>query len=538
VPPEIDYKFFLGRGPKRKKAADEVILDVGDNYNDLPLKTVAMCEWALKNGYDYLCKVDDDVYLRPERILTSDFEGKDYIGRLRGPSGKFSAPYCSGFTYILSRKAMEIIVGSVPTDNAEDRFIGNTLYAAGIVATPDYRFVVIKSNRNANSGTEGPREGNLIISAGEFVPKDMLKIHNEFLTLKSNVKSLSIDGKFQNVSVLVKTFLRDPHALLTIQEIESFLPGAKIIIVDDGYESKDKIELYSKLRLRGHSCLWMEFDSGFCAKSNIGVASLDRQYLLIASDDFEFNPKVSEGVAKLIDVLDSDPSVGVASGTVDGNNYQGLIERGEGYIKEIPLVPKGVCRTPSGTKYDYCDITVNYCLVRQEVFESGRVAWDEEYKIGGDHFEFFDQVRSEGWKVAIVSGVNINQRKYKSAMEHPQYRKYRGRARQSLPRFFEKYNITRYIAFDGREDVLTESGEVVSKAPTKSSILISATKLHKSVKVTSRGTFVTTERLYRTPSGEIVTAGHPDRQKLFAAKGIGIPIEMAEKYGLVGGKDG
>jgi GT2 family glycosyltransferase len=541
VPDQMDVRFFLGRpaksgsGPRKKPLKDEVWLDVSDGYQDLPAKVVAVCEWALKQGYDYLCKIDDDVYLRPERLMNMGLNGRPYMGRLRGPSGNLVAPYCSGLTYVLNRDAMKVVLATPINDYAEDRFVGNALYSAGIIATPDYRFVVTKSTRNAKSGREGPRQGNFVISSGEYDVQEMHQAHKEFLTVPSKVKNISMCGRFQDVAVMIKTFLRDGHLFKTVQQVENFLPGAKMIIVDDGRESREKIELYAKLRMRGHDCLWLPFDSGFCAKSNMAVEALDRPYMLIASDDFEFDKKTSDGVAKLLDVLEEDHLVGVASGTVDKKNYQGFIEKGPGYIKEIPLVPRGELRTKSGTRYDYCDITVNYCLVRRDVLQSERVGWDEKYKIGGDHFEFFDQVRAEGWKAAIVSEVNINQRKFDRRLEHPEYQKFRGRAKQSLPRFFEKYNIERYIAFDGREDVLLPSGEIISKAPpwNRPPLTTTIAALHRRDPGPVRGSYVTKERLYLTADDRVVTENERGKKRLFAGRGRAIPMATAIKYGLV-----
>src|ERR1700682_3813263 len=64
-----DVKFFLGRGPARSPEPDEIFLDCHDGYVERKEKIVAICRWALDRGYDYLWKVDDDVYLRPERLL-------------------------------------------------------------------------------------------------------------------------------------------------------------------------------------------------------------------------------------------------------------------------------------------------------------------------------------------------------------------------------------------------------------------------------------------------------------------------------------
>lgn len=546
---QADLRFFVGRGP-RVTTPDHVQLDVDDSYAGLPEKVRGVMHWAIREGYDHVVKVDDDTYVQPDRLLASGFLGRDYIGRLRGPSGRRPYPYASGFCYVLSNRAAAIIAHTDPgVESAEDRFVGNTLYAAGFKCHPDYRFVVLPGvGRNAHSGTEGPRLGNDVIAAGELEPQAMTRVHREWLTNTSRTAKVDLTGKFDNLCVMVKTFLRDGYLFKTVLGIEENLPGARIILVDDGYETKHKITYYSGLRGRGHTTQWMPFDSGFCAKSNEAVRHLDREFLLVASDDFDFTPEAALGVHRLLSVAREVPGLGVVSGRVDHNPYEGSIERGPGYIREHLLdtdsPPDGIVR---GTPWWYCDITVNFSVVRSRVFQPTKfrdcpdwvgcvpglcptlkhaVRWDEEYKIGGDHFEFFDQVAQAGWRVAVVPDVSISQLPYSPVDQHIEYARYRGRAVQSLPRFFQKYGLQRYTAFDGSSDVLMESGGVIREGgrpvrfPSKHRVPV--------------GRFYTApKRLYLSADGVLVEQGDPRARSLFAARGTRIPVADALKYGLL-----
>lgn len=536
-----DVQFFLGRG-NSKLSADHVQLDVDDSYGGLPEKVRAVMRWALERDYDFVCKVDDDTYLQPDRLLDSGFAAHDYSGRLRGPSGGRSYPYASGFCYWLSNRAAAIVAYTSPgSETAEDRFVGNTLYAGGFKCHPDYRYVVLPGvGRNAHSGLEGPRQGNDVIAAGELEPQAMARTHREWLTNTSTTQKLDLAGKFSDLCVMVKTFLRDGYLVKTIRGIEQNMPGARVIIVDDGYETKQKITYYSELRHRGHTCQWMPFDSGFCAKSNEAVRHLDRPFMLVASDDFDFTTGAALGVYRLLTVARGVPKLGVVSGRVDHNPYEGRIERGPGYIREHLLdtstPPDGVVR---GTPWWYCDITVNFSVVRAKVFQQTpfldcpnwvgcvpgyhvhRVQWDENYKIGGDHFEFFDQVYQAGWRVAVVPDVSISQLPFNTADQHIDYAKYRGRAVKSLPRFFRKYGLERYVAFDGGTDVITESGDV-----TRS--------VKRPVRTGQVGRFyVSPKRLYLSTDNLVVEQGDPRARSLFLPKGGRIPMEVAVRYGLV-----
>lgn len=457
VPREMDCKFFLGRGQHATLQPDEIVLDVDDSYRGLPAKTKAIARWALAHGYSYLCKCDDDVYVQPDRLLASEFAKLgNYVGRKRGPSGGQSAPYASGFCYWLSNFAMKALIDAPLTDDpAEDRWVGNSLLAAGIECAADYRYVVINSTRCAVSHTEGPRKGNTVISACEFNPEKMRQTHKEWLTLTSGDDCLLPDGPFAKVCVLVKTFLRDGYLLRTIEGLQKNLPSAKIVIVDDGRESNFKISWYAKLRRLGHICRWMPFDSGFGAKANDGVRACDRPYVLIASDDFNFEDSAAaEGVLKMVEILDQDPQIAVASGRVNGNPYEATLElKGSECIER-----KGVYQDQYGrgvvhnSRYYVTDLTVNYSLIRREVFNE--IKWDEDVKIGGgEHGAFYIDLKRAGFKVAWVEGVNINELHGTTDWSSVEYHKYRARARQPGRICLKRRGIDRYHLMGGEVEL-------------------------------------------------------------------------------------
>lgn len=124
-----DVRFFLGPGEQLHD--DEVILPVDDSYIGLPEKVKATMAWAREQGYTQVFKVDDDVYVVPERLFRAGLEKYDYAGNFRDHNGKYPANYASGFAYWLSARGISIIADCTLTDDTfEDRFIGNVLDAA------------------------------------------------------------------------------------------------------------------------------------------------------------------------------------------------------------------------------------------------------------------------------------------------------------------------------------------------------------------------------------------------------------------------
>jgi hypothetical protein len=140
---EVDYKFFYGSKIRpdgkpnqrtyaavelRRPLADEVYLDCGDGYTSNSHKMKAICRWALKNGYDYVLRCDDDTFIYPEKILKTNFTRADYVGSGEGD-------FHPGGCLFLSRRAMEIIANAPITSYIDDWWMGQVLGKAGIPAT-------------------------------------------------------------------------------------------------------------------------------------------------------------------------------------------------------------------------------------------------------------------------------------------------------------------------------------------------------------------------------------------------------------------
>lgn len=450
---EIDIRFFYGRNPIRDLQPDEVQLDVDDSYQGLPMKVREICRWALANGYTYVFMCDDDVYVQVDRLMASDFaQLGHYVGRKRCASGGLPAPYCSGFSYWLSAKAMKVVAeaATMPSQPFEDRWVGNVLFQKGIHAIGDYRYLVIDSRRNAKDhGTEGPRRGNLVITAAEFDADRMHKVHQEWLTVRTGdpIRTALLPTPFTKVCVLIKTFLRDGFLFKCVDGIEKTLPGAKMVIVDDGEHSIMKQQVYSRLRSLGHVVEIMPFDSGFGNKGNQGVTLCDRPYVLIGSDDFDFSLQAMDGIARMVYVLDHDPDVDVVSGRVANNPYEALLRIENN--KCIETRGYRETRQIKDVTYHITDLTVNYSLIRREVFE--HVQWDGgDIKIGGgEHGAFYLDLKQEGYVVASLPDAIIYELKGQPGWADNRYGGYRGRARTPGRPCLKKRGIDFYQLMGG-----------------------------------------------------------------------------------------
>jgi hypothetical protein len=455
--PDIDIRvFYGGQGPDGEMLPDEVHLKAPDDYENFPMKVRAMFAWALDNGYDWVFKTDDDTFGVLDRLAKAYPQtlNTHYAGRVRGPSGNKPAPYASGFGYWLDRTAMKIVAESKwDFDFAEDRWVANLLFAHGISPERDYRYAVVNSKRNAISYREGPRSNNGIILSCEYETADMMKLaQHEWLSLLSSRPECSIpEGSLSNVTVLIRTFLRDGYLNTALNSLEPNYRSAKFLIVDDGWHDKAKFQRYSDLRMYGHDVEVMPFDSGFGAKSNMLLTKLDREFVLIGSDDFNFTPESRRGVEAMLNVMHARPDIGWVGGRVNNKPYEGNFAFSEDVVKETQL-DFSTMQQVNGVKYAECDLTVNWGLLRRECLKS--IHWCPEWKIGGDHFNFFDALKRSGWLAAVVPSASIDALPNVPSWKLSAYDSMRARAWEALPGFFKNRGIRKYILFDGSYDEL------------------------------------------------------------------------------------
>ncbi len=255
---------------------------------------------------------------------------------------------------------------------------------------------------------------------------------------------------FEKIDIGIKTFLRDAQLFNVIDGIERNYPDARMIIVDDGDQVEEKDLIYAHLNREGHIVDVLPFDSGFGRKSNRVIELSSRPYVLIGSDDFCFDEKAAQGLLELQNILDINSDVDIASGRVNNQFYEFYLDidrRQDGlYVEERSA--RGEFEIDFPLWYHFVDLTVNYSLIRRQVFE--KIRWDDEVKIGGgEHGSFFVDCKLAGFKTAYVQGVNINEQQVRNSSR---YNEFRNRARSSERPCFVKRNIRKYVLGDGRVD--------------------------------------------------------------------------------------
>lgn len=257
----------------------------------------------------------------------------------------------------------------------------------------------------------------------------------------------------EDVTVGVKTFLRPELLVYAVGGIQTTLYGSRIIVADDGKVDWTDQDFYDELIRSGpHKVITLPFDSGFGMKSNAIADALETKYLLVGSDDFDFAPmSVRHGVEKLVRVLDSYPDFAVASGRVNNRPYEFNLQDNGDVIIEHPVDVDKSSYWEDVRCQALCmkvDLTVNYSLIRREVFE--KVRWDDDVKIGGgEHGAFFVDVKRAGFNVMWVRDVNIDEQRH---LRNPEYMRYRNRARGPERPCFVRRGIKKYVLGTGQVD--------------------------------------------------------------------------------------
>ncbi len=110
---------------------------------------------ALAQGYDTLCKIDDDTYVYWNRLIQVGLQG-DYSGHITGESvkGFIHGHVVNGFTYWLSKQSMEILAHAPIHIWAEDRWASDVLHKHRVTPVHNRGYYLAPSTRTNQWITE------------------------------------------------------------------------------------------------------------------------------------------------------------------------------------------------------------------------------------------------------------------------------------------------------------------------------------------------------------------------------------------------
>ena len=176
--PQLQADYFFIIGNPRLVMPDTLSCDVSDRFEDIAPKILCACLSMLDANVDFGFFCDDDTYVRPDRLLGSNFRQHDYVGFVRpyGDTSTGGLPYIQGSAYWLSARAMEHIARAGATMRPgiiDDGAVGMALDGK----------VALTHNRLYWPGPEPfirPLLDNDIISTHKCLPPMMQQVHQPF----------------------------------------------------------------------------------------------------------------------------------------------------------------------------------------------------------------------------------------------------------------------------------------------------------------------------------------------------------------------
>ena len=171
----VDYKIFYGVQPgervNRAPLEDEVFLNAPDDYYHSSQKLKALAQYALEGGYDYVLKIDDDMWVYWERLDLQPTA--DYIGG--GPSG-----FAAGCAYWMSARLMKLLVASPCFRWQEDFWVGCVAENNHIPFTKDARYYLAPTTQqNQYISDEALSKPNNYFSIHSLSPDQMRRYQGD-----------------------------------------------------------------------------------------------------------------------------------------------------------------------------------------------------------------------------------------------------------------------------------------------------------------------------------------------------------------------
>ncbi|MCK9463336.1 MAG: glycosyltransferase [Proteobacteria bacterium] len=187
------------------------------------------------------------------------------------------------------------------------------------------------------------------------------------------------------LAVIIKTFERENVLFRLIESIEN-IPRYHLYIADDSSKfSEEKEALYTRLTEQGHTIVRLPYDSGLPAGRNACMDLVTEDYILLLDDDFvipkDFN--ISLAINKL------RGNVGIVCGSL-----RTLVGDVAHYEHTLKIEKRRLYKLPPDNGID---LGLNFFVAKKEVFND--VRWDNRFKIGGEHLDFFLQLKGSKWKV-------------------------------------------------------------------------------------------------------------------------------------------
>jgi len=256
-------------------------------------------------------------------------------------------------------------------------------------------------------------------------------------------------SEMQDIDIIFKTMKRRESVEKLLFSIAKRYPMANIMFADDdeGFDYNYYVDLWQRLNKRGLKknpvCYNMPYDTGLAECRNFLIEKCRRPYVLLIDDDFIFTENTD--ISKFIQVLEHNEDIGVVGGLLfDGQNEMHYEHKWWRRGKRLYHKSDGNkwIKVDKGLKYKLTECILNFALFRREVFND--IQFDNQFKISGEHTDFYLRFKELDWKIAYTRDVNAI---HKSTGD-VKYRALRQRE-EFLKLLFIKHDLEQIIYLDG-----------------------------------------------------------------------------------------
>lgn len=182
--PRLDWAdslFLIGQPTPAQGAPvldDSLACNVSDEFPNIAPKVRCGFAFALEHNYDFAFVCDDDTYVVPERLRTSNYWRYDYTGFVRTypyAYNNIARPYIQGAGYWVSARAMvQAVCSPIMLRPAviDDGALGHALYGK-VPFVHDDRY-----EPGPDWHDRYPERGNNVITTHKCLPNEMPALHD------------------------------------------------------------------------------------------------------------------------------------------------------------------------------------------------------------------------------------------------------------------------------------------------------------------------------------------------------------------------
>jgi len=209
-----------------------------------------------------------------------------------------------------------------------------------------------------------------------------------------------------DVTIIVSSFLRFDCLRRFLTSARYYHPGLPVIVAEQsGKAAVGNADADFCRRMPGVTWLDLPYDCGLSAARNAAVRAAKTRLVFLADDDEIVSEETR--LESLLDVLNSDPEIGLVAGLIRqgsrgakgdvAGGWQADLALNDGVLAALPLASQWK-QTPAGTWYRRTDRYINVFLAARQLLLDH--PWSEKHKISGEHLDHVLRLKTAGVKVA------------------------------------------------------------------------------------------------------------------------------------------